>query len=361
VAQNGSVAGAPQIIPACPRAGERDTEMFKQDLEASMSHGCQGWNRSRTARGFTLVELLVVIGIIALLISILLPALNKARESARQAKCLNNMRQIVLATISFAGEHKGWMPGRAGRDITKINPSTGAIQGGGTPAEVPCGNWIAWLRQVDPITGIDSGDVGRNQNITYSALATYMAVKPIVHTTPKKANEVGAKLEEVYRCPSDNLYQRNFWEQNRADPRYNYSYSMNDLFMNPIKEPDTTDYVGAPPATQLLTTRFGGKFTGKISSIRAASERVLLICQDEQLLDDGVFKPNSAKWASNNVAARHENKFKAQKVATGDTRPNVNARGNVAFVDGHGEFMTRKQAISQKYSGHPLADPPGFQ
>src|SRR5436853_6813988 len=68
-------------------------------------------------RGFTLVELLVVIGIIALLISILLPALNKARESARQVQCLSNMKQLSVAVVSFANEHKGWMPGRAGQGV----------------------------------------------------------------------------------------------------------------------------------------------------------------------------------------------------------------------------------------------------
>src|SRR5690349_15569992 len=67
--------------------------------------------RHRSSRaGFTLVELLVVIGIIALLISILLPSLNRAREQAYRVQCMSNERQILSAVLLYANQWKGMLP-----------------------------------------------------------------------------------------------------------------------------------------------------------------------------------------------------------------------------------------------------------
>jgi prepilin-type processing-associated H-X9-DG protein/prepilin-type N-terminal cleavage/methylation domain-containing protein len=72
-------------------------------------------------QGFTLVELLVVIGIIALLIGILLPALNKARQAAQRTACATKLQQIMVAANIHLAEHKGYYP-LAG-ELTGSTPS----------------------------------------------------------------------------------------------------------------------------------------------------------------------------------------------------------------------------------------------
>lgn len=67
----------------------------------------------KPAPAFTLVELLVVIGIIAILIAILLPSLRKARENAMTVQCESNLRQLALAMILYANEQNQWLPPRA--------------------------------------------------------------------------------------------------------------------------------------------------------------------------------------------------------------------------------------------------------
>ena len=65
-------------------------------------------------RAFTLVELLVVIGIIAILIAILLPTLNKARQAAAETKCISNIRQICLGFTMYCDANDGFLPGDGG-------------------------------------------------------------------------------------------------------------------------------------------------------------------------------------------------------------------------------------------------------
>src|SRR4051812_6367170 len=101
-------------------------------------------NRSHRSRGFTLVELLVVIGIIALLISVLLPALNKARQASRTTACLSNLRSFGQAWSIYLSENKGHLP----YYIWRINPVTD--QG----ADISWnGYWIGMLGTMKAQTG----------------------------------------------------------------------------------------------------------------------------------------------------------------------------------------------------------------
>ena len=109
--------------------------------------------------GFTLIELLVVIAIIALLLSILMPSLNKVKEMGRQLACANNLKQGMLAIRMYSNDYQGRLPGAYPHYWYKlINPysghniqfskgnTSGAVTTGDSEYELEAGFGVGWSR-----------------------------------------------------------------------------------------------------------------------------------------------------------------------------------------------------------------------
>lgn len=105
---------------------------------------------ARASRGFTIVELLIVVGIIAVLMSILLPAMGKARESARQTQCISNLRQWGLAYQMYGDANRGFLPddGEDGTNSAPIGEWDGRKPKAPRPNLGPL-----WLNALPPLVG----------------------------------------------------------------------------------------------------------------------------------------------------------------------------------------------------------------
>src|SRR5436309_8526286 len=107
--------------------------------------------RRRARHGFTLIELLVVISIIGILVGLLLPAVNAAREAGRRTQCSNNMRQLGLALLNFSTS-KNSFPA-AGTIDESVAPGAGQNSGTSikTPSSAPQTSWLYnWVVDIMP-------------------------------------------------------------------------------------------------------------------------------------------------------------------------------------------------------------------
>lgn len=130
--------------------------------------------------GFTLVELLVVIGIIALLISILLPALNRARQQAQMIKCESNERQIFAYVMMYVQDNKGVYP------VPPTVLDTGPYGSGGT--NYPVAFYMSGVN-LPGVAVYQENSGGRNSQIAEGTLVPYF-------TNPQA-------MQAVFQCPAD--------------------------------------------------------------------------------------------------------------------------------------------------------------
>ena len=232
--------------------------------------------RSRRAvarrAGFTLVELLVVIGIIALLISILLPALGKAKEQGNALKCMNNMRQLVTATIMYCN---------AAKDI----PPDGA--------EGPPQNKFDWVYWQPKGTAI-------YDDVTQSTIALYLAKEE-------------ATLRAMLTCPSDPVAEH--ISNYGGRPPYPFSYSMNSQISG-----NSRALALSPPLRRM-------------GQVRNVTRKIWFIDEDARTVNDGLFTPGTGGIAAlDQVADRHE--AKRSNLLNNQGRGNVAyVDGHVVFTD----------------------------
>jgi len=263
-------------------------------------------------RGFTPVELLVVIGIIALLVAVLLPTLGKARKSAYAVQCQSNVRQICTGLMMYANEYKGWYPSCSGRGSWTNGPTFSQAQS----------DWLWWQQKGNP-------NVPGARDLDQSQIAKYLNIR-------------GGKLLELLRCKLDNTVDIRTQNILTEVGTYNYSYTVNDRICREL-------WNNGP-----LTDRLGVRIKTKV--IKHPSDK-LLVAEEQS--------PNDGRWTVPWDAP-------TQKVTTSDNPDFLTIRHSVGprvvvsgspvgqtwyptkgaqcgIADGHVELLSNEQAYDPRY------------
>ena len=257
----------------------------------------------RRRSAFTLIELLVVIAIIAILAAMLLPALAKAKSRAQGIGCINNMKQLDLAWLMYAGDFSDRLP---------LNPGGSPSDNVGVPGGI-CDAWVAGWEEYAPSSTPD------NTN-------TFLLVSP----TLQQYGSIGYYLKApgVYHCPGDKS----------ADPRYGpraRSISMNSL----------VGYTDAGSFNEDSLTGGYERFV-KSTDFKKLSPVNAFVFLDERAssIDDGWFYIDPSNYSPNGTSSP----------LTLRNLPAVyhNQCSSFSFADGHAEIHKWMSASFSNLSGN---------
>ena len=228
----------------------------------------------RATRGLTLVELLVVIGVIAVLIAVLLPVLSRSRAAANRAACMSNVKQLYNGLLMYCNDNHGWFP-------------TCAYWANGSSYVQYPDDWVHWQA---------------NRDINESAISKYVGR--------------GEQLKNLLRCPADTFDGR------KAAPSilpgqgpYLYSYGMNDALG--------------------VNAKFGpgvpfNPYGRKITQWRATSLKIAITENWEKV-------NTCATWSVGGPLARRHGQGPARGSGYTPAGQTMGVNASAAFLDGHAE------------------------